>query len=92
MGTNRPWLELADLQNPRAPPFVLDDPAEDKEWRRFHEIMGGMAHLLNTTLVIVNDGLKQFNSATNPYEVRRAHALIAASCFVASDLCFFRSR
>jgi hypothetical protein len=92
MGINRPWLKLVDLQNPRAPPFVLDDPEEEKEWRRYHGIMGGVAHLLNTTLVIVNDGLKQFYSVTNPYEVRRAHALNAASCFVASDLCFFHSR
>jgi hypothetical protein len=30
MGTNRPWLELADLQNLGAPLFVLDDPAEER--------------------------------------------------------------
>jgi hypothetical protein len=31
MGTNRPRVELADLQNPGAPPFVLNDPAEEKD-------------------------------------------------------------
>jgi hypothetical protein len=33
MGTVMLWLEWADTQNPRAPPFILDDPAEEKEWR-----------------------------------------------------------
>jgi hypothetical protein len=90
-GTNRPWLELVDLQNPGAPPFVLDDPTKEKEWRHCHGIMGGVAHLLNATLVMANDRLKLLNSATNPCTVWRACALIAAFCFVASNLCSFRS-
>jgi hypothetical protein len=51
-----------------------------------------MAHLLNTALVVANNGLKQLNSATDRCIVRRACAPIAAFCFVASDSCFFYSR
>jgi hypothetical protein len=91
MGTNRPRLELADLQIPGALPFVLDDPAEE-EWCHYHGIMGGMAHLLNAALVAANNGLKQLNSVVDPYEVRRARALVAASFFVTFDLCSFHSR
>jgi hypothetical protein len=86
-----PRLELVDLQNPGAPPFILDDPAEEKDWRRYHGIMGGVAHLLNVMVVKVNDGLKQLNSATDPCEVRLARALVATSCFVVSNLCPFCS-
>jgi hypothetical protein len=52
-----PWLKLADLQNPSAPPFILDDLAEE-EWHHYHGIMGGMAYLLNAALVTADDGLK----------------------------------
>jgi hypothetical protein len=31
---------------------------EEKEWRRYHGIMGGVAHVLNAMLVIANDVLK----------------------------------
>jgi hypothetical protein len=86
-----PRLELADLQNLGAPPFILDDPVE-KDWRRYHRIMGGVVHLLNATVVVANDGLKHLNSVTDPCEVRRARALFTASCFVVSNLCPFRSR
>jgi hypothetical protein len=30
----------------------------EEEWCRYHGIMGGVAHVLNTTLVIANDVLK----------------------------------
>jgi hypothetical protein len=92
MGTDRRQLELADLQNLGAPPFVLDDPAEEKEWRRYHRTMGGVVHLLNATLVVVNNGLKQLNNGTDPCTVRHDCALIATFCFVASDSCSFHSR
>jgi hypothetical protein len=84
-------LELADLQNLGASPFILVDPVEDMDWCHYHEIMGGVAHLLNAAMVAANDMLKQLNSAANPYEVRCAHALVAASCFAMSSLCSFRS-
>jgi hypothetical protein len=58
MGIDMPWLEWADLQNLGAPPFVLYDPTEEREWCSYHRIMGGVAHLLNTTLAVANDGLK----------------------------------
>jgi hypothetical protein len=90
MGTNMHRLELVDLQNPGAPPFILDNPVE-KDWHCYLGIMGGVAHLLNVTLVTANDGLKQLNSAADPCEVQRAHALVAASCFVVSNLCPFGS-
>jgi hypothetical protein len=92
MGTNMPRLKLVDLQNLGAPPFIPDDPAEETDWRHYHGIMGGMAHLLNTALGVVNDGLKQLNSAIDPCEVRCARPLVVASCFVVSNLCPFRSR
>lgn len=72
MGTNMPRLMWADQQNPRAPPFILDDPAEEKEWHDYCGIMKGVAHLLHTALVSANNGLKQF--ATDPYLVQRARA------------------
>jgi hypothetical protein len=52
----------------------------------------GVAQLLNAALVTANDGMKQLNSAVDPCEVRRARALVAASCFVASNLRSFCSR
>jgi hypothetical protein len=58
IGTNMLWLKFMDPQNPGALPFVLDDPAEEREWRSYHGIVGGMAHLLNPALVTANDGLK----------------------------------
>jgi hypothetical protein len=67
MGTNVPRLELADLQNLGAPPFILDNPAKE-EWHSYHGIMGGVTHLLNAALVTANDGMKQLNSATDPCE------------------------
>jgi hypothetical protein len=66
MGTDIPRLEWLDPQDSGAPPFVLDDPAEKKEWRSYHGIMGGVAQLLNATLTAANDGLKQLNSAADP--------------------------
>jgi hypothetical protein len=67
-----PWLEWVDPQNPGAPPFILDDLAEEREWRSYHGIMGSMAHLLNTVLVSVNNRLKQLNSAADPCMVQCA--------------------
>jgi hypothetical protein len=58
IGNNMSWLKFTDPQNPGAPPFVLDDPAEEREWRNYHGIVGGMAHLLNIALVTANDRLK----------------------------------
>jgi hypothetical protein len=49
-----------------APPFILDDPAEEKERLNYCGIMRGVVHLLNTALILANDGLKQLNSVTNP--------------------------
>jgi hypothetical protein len=31
--------------------------------------MRGMVHLLDTVVVLANDGLKQLDSATDPYKV-----------------------
>jgi hypothetical protein len=63
-----------DLQNLGAPPFILDDSAEEKEWRDYCGIMTGVAHLLHTALVSMNNELKQLNSAINPCMVRGARA------------------
>lgn len=57
VGTGKPQLEWSDLQNPGAASFVLDDPAEEKEWRSYHSILMGVALLMNKALATVNDGL-----------------------------------
>jgi hypothetical protein len=49
-----------------APPFILDDPTEEKERLNYCGIMRGVVHLLNTALISANDGLKQLNSVTDP--------------------------
>jgi hypothetical protein len=41
-----------------APPFILDDPTEEKERLNYCGIMRGVVHLLNTALILANDGLK----------------------------------
>jgi hypothetical protein len=71
------------------PAVLLDDPAEEKDWRRYHGIMGGMAHLLNAALIMANDRLKELNSAL--HGMARL-CLDCRFCFVASNSCSFHSR
>lgn len=69
IGTDKPRLEWTNPQNSGASSFILDDPMEERAWRSYHRIMGGMAYLLHAVLFLANDRLKQLNSVTNPYTV-----------------------
>jgi hypothetical protein len=52
-----PRIELGDLQSPWAPPFVLDDPAEEVDWRNFQATVGDVASGLGTSLRLLSDAV-----------------------------------
>lgn len=67
--TGLPRLEWADPQNSRAASFALDDPMEERELVSYNRVLGGVTRLMHTTLVSMNDGLAQLNSAGGPFQV-----------------------
>jgi hypothetical protein len=54
-GWGEPGFEWADLSNPEAAPFVLDNVAEEREWGGFTRELRGVAHSLNTLHAKLNN-------------------------------------
>lgn len=51
-----PYLEWEDPQNLGAPPFVLDNPTEEKDCHDFCAIIRGVIHGLSTSLSSLHSG------------------------------------
>lgn len=69
MRLGTPWLEWVDPQNLGATSFVLNDPAEEREWVSYNGTLRGVTRLMHTALVSMNDGLAQLNSAGGSFKV-----------------------
>ena len=49
-GWGSPWTEWMDPQAPEGAPFVLDDPAEEEEWKGVRSQMGDVADAMMALL------------------------------------------